>query len=84
MSYSEYKCVCGDMVVIDYADGMCTVCCIKKLKNRIACLEAENKRLKEALKIATDYVKDEGRSTRTYLGKLYDIDQALGGHKGDE
>ena len=33
------KCKCGAWVVVDYADGMCTICCIKKLK-------AENKKLK--------------------------------------
>lgn len=42
MSYDEGKyCVCGEPVLVDYADGMCTICCIKKLKAKIKDLEAE-------------------------------------------
>lgn len=42
-------------------------------------LENKNERLHEALAIATDYVKHE--STRTSIGQLYDIEQALKGQQ---
>ena len=40
-------------------------------------LQTKNERLEKALDIATGYVRDD--SSRTYIGKLYDIEQARKG-----
>ena len=50
---------------------------VNRFENELEGLQAENERLKNALEIATDYVKKE--STRTTIGQLYDIEQALKG-----
>ena len=50
---------------------------VNRFENELEGLQAENERLKNALEIATDYVKKE--STRTTIGQLYDIEHALKG-----
>ena len=50
---------------------------ILRANGQVAELQAKNKRLKDALEIATDYVREE--STRTTIGQLYDIEHALKG-----